>query len=449
MGAAFGATAFGCGSEGAGIIAQGDNELILSPQALLAQIKHIVVLCQENRSFDHYLGPRKFLEGDALNGLSGTETNPAPDGSPVQVFNLQDYTPADPPHEWSDCHLQWNNGANDGFVISHAGPEQHNAMGYHVRSQIPIHYALADYFTSCDNYFASVMGPTWPNRFYLHGGTSHGVKDSTPVPGFASIFEQLAAAGIPAVNYFSDVPWAAAAYFKTSGFQHISQFFEGALQGKLPKFSIIDPQFLGPGSNDDHPDKDIRLGQALIATIYRALAKSPLWNNVLFLVTYDEHGGFYDHVAPPTTTDPYPGFEQLGFRVPALAIGPYVRQGVAVSTVLEHASVLKTLSTRFNLPPLTARVGAANSLAAVIDPNFIQNPQPAPDMPPLVISTSSLEASIAELEKKPEHAHKELDDAANAGVIPPGLDKRQKKGLGSSKVVLDWGVKLGAVKMVP
>lgn len=454
MGAALGATTVGCGGlEGADddlSIAEAAGELgSTDPQALLGKIKHIVVLCQENRSFDHYLGARRLIEGMSVDGLTGNESNPAPDGSQVPVFNLQDYTPADPPHEWSDSHNQWNEGANDGFVKEHAGPDQNDVMGYYVREQIPIHHALADHFTTCDAYFASVMGPTWPNRFYLHGGTSHGVKDSTPIPGFKSIFDVLALAGIPAINYFSDVPWATAAYGKLLGLAHISQFFAGAAAGVLPKFCIIDPQFLGPASNDDHPDKDVRLGQALIATIYAALARSPIWNDCLFLVTYDEHGGFFDHAPPPVTVDPYPGFDQLGFRVPALAVGPYVRKGAAVNTVFEHASVLKTLTKRFNLPMLNSRVAAANDFSSVIDPAFLKNPQPAPELPPVQISMSALQAFIAQQALKPEVAHKELDLAADLGVIPPSLDKRSKNGLGSMQDVLTWGKALGAIEILP
>src|SRR5688572_27269518 len=135
----------------------------LTPEELLAPIQTIVVLMMENRSFDHYLGALRLLEGHDSEGLDGTESNPAPDGSDVGVFNLLDFTPADPPHGWDECHAQFNNGANDGFVIAHEGPDQNDVMGYHIREQLPITYALADASAICDHWYASVMGPTWPN----------------------------------------------------------------------------------------------------------------------------------------------------------------------------------------------------------------------------------------------------------------------------------------------
>ena len=215
LSASLGATVIGCNVDAGESVA--DVETELQARSMLAHVKKIIVLCMENRSFDHYLGSRKFLEGRAVNGLTGTESNPAPSGAPVSVFNLQSYTPADPPHEWLDAHAQWDSGKNDGFVRADAGPTQDQVMGYYRRQQLPTTYALADAFTTCDAYFASVMGPTWPNRFYLHGATSHGVKDATPIPGFISIFDVLTAAGVSNVNYFSDVPWATAAYHKVTG----------------------------------------------------------------------------------------------------------------------------------------------------------------------------------------------------------------------------------------
>lgn len=452
LGASLGAaTLVGCGLDGESAdeaVGEAESDLAKSKD-MLSQVKKIVVLCMENRSFDHYLGSRKFVEGRAVNGLTGTESNPSPaGGAPVTVFNLQSYSPADPPHEWPDAHAQWDGGQNDGFVIADAGPTQDQVMGYYLRSQLPTTYGLADAFTTCDAYFASVMGPTWPNRFYLHGATSHGVKDATPILDFVSIFDVLTAAGVSSVNYFSDVLWATAAYHKVTGLAPLPAFFADAAAGTLPNFSIIDPQFLGPTQNDDHPASDVRLGQALIATIYAALAKSPDWKHCLFLVVYDEHGGFHDHVAPPTTPDERPEFQQLGFRVPTLAIGPYVRKGV-VSTTFDHASIIKTLTNRFNLPVLNQRVAGASDLSSVLDPALYKNPQPAPALPPLSISYSALNARVqAHLLGAPTQGHAELAAAADAGIIPPHLDRRSS-GLGSTNDVLAWGQQLGALTIVP
>jgi phospholipase C len=413
----------------------------LSPSQLLAGIETIVVLCMENRSFDHYLGSLSLLEGLTVDGLTGSETNPDPNGTPVPIFNLLDFTPADPPHGWGACHAQFNNGANDGFVTEHAGPSQNDVMGYHVRSQIPIIYALADAGAICDRYFCSVLGPTWPNRFYLHGASSNGNQSNTPAIGFQSLWPLLDDAGVSNKNYFHDLPWCAGGFLKLSGTSGISTFFSDAAAGTLPNFSIIDPQFFGAGANDDHPDHDIQLGQLLIATIYQALAQGPQWSKCLFVVTYDEHGGFYDHVPPPTTDDQRPEFQQMGFRVPTLVTGPFVKKGCVVSTVLEHSSVLKTLMVKYNLPSLNQRVDAANDLSSVIQPAYLNDPQPPVALPQLSINRSRILSRPTAM-----NHHPELWQAAQRRIIPRHLDRRSK-GIGETEHVLRWAQRLGVARV--
>jgi len=422
----------------------------MSPEELLAPIRTIVVLCMENRSFDHYLGSLRLHEGKPVNGLGGDERNPAPDGSQVGVFKLDDYTPEDPPHNWDAAHAQWNLGANDGFVKAHAGPSQAEVMGYHVRDQLTALYALADAGAICDRWFCSLLGPTWPNRFYLHGATSKGIKSNSPALGFTSVFELLKDAGVSHRNYFHDVPWCSGAYFKTSGINGIERFFSDAAAGTLPAFSIIDPQFFGAGANDDHPDHDVQLGQVLMASIYSALAQSPQWNECLFVITYDEHGGFFDHVAPPTKIDDDPEFSQLGFRVPSLVLGPYARRGCAVSTPLEHVSVMKTLVTRFGIPALNARVSASNDLSSCIDPTTIGAPQPPVVLPQMAVSMSAL-AARARARGRAQlgggHVeHPELWRAAEEGVIPRYLDRRGD-GDAIARRVLEEAARLGVVRL--
>lgn len=414
-----------------------------SPETLLAPIDTIVVLMMENRSFDHYLGALRLLEGRSdVEGLVGTETNPAPDQTPVPIFKLDDYTVEDPPHGWDDCHAQFNGGANDGFVKEHAGAHQHEVMGYHVREQIPVMYALADHYAICDHWFASVMGPTWPNRYYLHGATSKGIQSNLPALGFQSVFGLLDDAGVSAKNYYHDIAWCSGAYLKLNGLAGIEQFFEDAEAGALPRFCIIDPQFFGGGANDDHPDHDIQLGQALIASVYAALAQSPHWGNCLFVITYDEHGGFYDHVPPPTTIDEDADFERLGFRVPSLVIGPHVRKGCVVKTQLEHVSVIKTLTVKHGLPLMNARVEATADLSCCIQPAYLEDPQPPIQLPPVTVNLAALRPRPAS-----RHEHPEMWDAAERGLIPPQLDRRAQ-GEEIMRTVLAWGERLGAVRVV-
>ncbi|HEU4412104.1 MAG TPA: alkaline phosphatase family protein [Polyangiaceae bacterium] len=422
-----------CGDEGG-----------LSAAELLAPIETIVVLCMENRSFDHYLGALRLVEGRAVDGLTGLESNADARGAPVAPFGLLDFTVADPPHDWDAAHAQWNNGRNDGFVKAHAGPAEREVMGYHVREQLRALYALADASAVCERWFCSLLGPTWPNRLYLHGATSLGSDGNTPVFGFTSVFELLDAAGVTHRNYFHDVPWCAGAYFKTGGLSGIDTFFEQASAGTLPAFSIIDPQFFGAGANDDHPDHDIQLGQALIGAVYNALALGPQWGKCLFVLTYDEHGGFFDHVPPPTTVDERPAFAQLGFRVPSLVAGPFVRRGCAVSRQLEHVSVIKTLTTRFGLPSLNGRVDATNDLSCCIDPAALADPHPPVTLPPTTVSLSRLRAR-ARRPRAPHHP--EIWAAAEGGLIPRHLDRR-REGDAITRRVLEHAVRLGAVRLI-
>ena len=162
-----------------GQCAQGTD---LSAEELLAHIETVVVLCMENRSFDHYLGSLSLLEGrDDVVGLDGTESNLNRDGVPIGVHLFNDFTPEDPPHSWNAARKQWNNGLNDGFVRTHAGPDESDVMGYHVRDQLSVLYSLADGGAVCNHWYSSVMGPTWPNRFYLHGADAHGRKSNVPI----------------------------------------------------------------------------------------------------------------------------------------------------------------------------------------------------------------------------------------------------------------------------
>jgi phospholipase C len=418
----------------------------MTPEQLLAHVETIVVLCMENRSFDHYLGSLRLVENRAdVDGLRGTETNPSKANGPVAVHRLDTFTPEDPPHGWDACHAQWNGGANDGFVVAHAGASEADVMGYHVRAQIPATYALADAGVICNRWFAGCLGPTWPNRFYLHGATSKGIKSNLPSFGFTSLFDRLAAKGIAATNFYHDVAWATGGYAKLTGLARIESFFEQATSGTLPPFSIIDPAFTGGSANDDHPDHDIRMGQALIASIAKALATSPQWGKCLFVITYDEHGGFYDHVAPPATIDDNADFRQLGFRVPSLVIGGSVRRGCAVDQVFEHSSVAATATKRWGLEPLNARAMAVSDLSPCIDPRRIGDPLPPPVVPPIAIS-------LRELARRQDRArglapsHPELMQAIGRLAPPRELDRRGEADA-IARRVLAWGERLGAVRI--
>jgi phospholipase C len=468
LGVGLGAASIGCGSRTAA--APGDAEVdaaidaaidaAVSPDApasactatstataseLLAGIETIVVLCMENRSFDHCLGALRLVEGRTdIDGLTGVEANLDRDGNAVAVHRLDDPTPADPPHNWGACHRQWNNGANDGFVQAHAGVHQTDVMGYYVREQMPVTYALADAGAICHRWFSACLGPTWPNRFYLHAATSGGEKGNVPMIGLGpTIWDRLADAGLDGINYFHDVPWALGGFGRFSGFANIERFFDDAAAGALPPLAFIDPAFVGGNANDDHPSHDIRLGQALIASVVAALGASPQWNRCLFVLTYDEHGGFFEHVPPPgLSAEPYADFATLGFRVPSLVIGPHVRRSCAIDTVLEHSSVAATVCRRFGLPPLNARAELAGDLSSCIDPQRLDSPLPPPQLPVVEIS----ERDLAMRRSLAPDSHPELM-AALAGRPPPRELDRRAETDEVVRRVLRWGERLGVVRV--
>ncbi len=420
----------------------------LSAEQLLAHVETMVVLCMENRSFDHFLGSLRKLEGrDDVDGLTGFEHNTSTSGHDIFVHKLDDFTPEDPPHNWDASHAQWDDGANDGFVRAHAGSSEADVMGYHVRSQLPVTYALADQSAICNRWFCACLGPTWPNRLFLHGATSNGSKANLPVVGFTSIFDRLADANIDGINYFSDVAWATGAYGKVDGLRTIERFFEDAASGSLPPFAIVDPAFYGGGANDDHPDHDVRLGQALISSIVHALGQSPQWSRSLLVITYDEHGGFFDHVPPPTTVDERADFQRLGFRVPAMVIGPTVRAGCAIDQDFEHCSVAATATKRWNLEPLNERAAHASDLSACIDPARIDNPLPPPTVPQLKISRRGLRERQARARAIGQTSHSELAAAMDRRGLPARLDRRADADAIAERV-LAWGERLGAIRWV-
>lgn len=360
-----------------------------------------VYMMMENRTYDHYFGARSMLEGLPGDGLKMSMTNPDSNGNPVSPYkpDLTAECVNDPDHSWDGSRTQWNNGANDGFVKRQEamyGPGSHEPMQYLTRDLLPVSWALADAYTTCDRMFASLMDETIPNRAYSLVGTSAAYKTNSdiidnisalPVP---SVYNRLNDAGIDWTYYYGNLSIANAILANgpyaidtgptdgTGKARRFQYFMKDAAAGKLPPVVVIDPAF-GPGGNDNHPPHHPIDGEELIATVYTALAKSPQWKHiVMFMVTFDEHGGFFDHVSPPTFADDTAtvwanmgrdtsGFNQGGFRVPATIIGPYVKPGYVSSVVYDHTSWLATLWNHFGLQPLTARDAAATDLTDALD----------------------------------------------------------------------------------
>jgi phospholipase C len=355
-----------------------------------------VYMMLENRTYDHYFGARSMLEGKPGDGLTADMMNPDMDGDMVAPFKVDPSVECvnDPDHSWEGSHAQWNNGKNDGFVRAQEqnyGRGSREPMQYYTRDMLPVSWALADNYATCDRWFASVMGPTIPNRAYWHVATSAGLNSnqaildmfaSLPVP---SIYNRLHDADVDWAYYYGNLPVVSAIQSTgqyaldlgptdgTGNIRRFEFFLKDAAAGRLPPVCYIDPVF-GGGGNDDHPPHHPIDGQELILTVYQALATSPQWKHlVMMVVTYDEHGGFFDHVSPPTTTDDtlqkygVDGFQQMGFRVPAMVIGPYVKPGYVSSVVYDHTSALKQLQNAFGFSALNVRMDAANDLSDCLD----------------------------------------------------------------------------------
>lgn len=372
-----------------------------------------VVLMMENRSFDHWLGARALLEGKPGDGLRAGMQNLHLDGTPAVPYaaTFQSACVIDPPHGWDAWDVQSDGGTNAGFVRAHEmshGAGAAEVMQYQTREALPATWALADAYTICDRWFCSVRGPTWPNRMYWHSGTSQGIKSNDfPADGFnwPTIYHRLDDAGVDWAYYFGDIPVVAVVDgLSTVGrVKRFEDFFDDAAAGILPPVVYIDPAFAG---NDDHPPKHTFLGQGLISSIYIALATSPQWRNCTLLVTYDENGGFFDHVAPPTSADDFAadGFGQLGFRVPTIVAGPYVKQAYVSSVVYDHTSTLKHFEAKYGLAPLTMRSTAANDILDVFDQARIDAgdwTEPA-EVPPIEIDYQAIEDACTSAANK-EH----------------------------------------------
>lgn len=373
---------------------------------LLANIDHIVVLMMENRSFDHMLGYLS-KEGDRngkvranVDGLKGGEINPY-NGRDYPSFPLPDTRFIEsPPHGHDPVLKQINNGNMDGFVAEFAkqyeakGADPGRVMGYHTGEHVPVYDALANHFLICDRWFAAHPGPTFCNRFYTLTGrlnrNSSGVfeKDNFAIADFKpvttrTIFDHLSEHGV-SWHFYEDQYGTLRKYERyTWDTESIVDFndpvkgFEASARaGTLPSVSFIDPNFVDvpdDGDNDDGAPSDIRAGQHLIGRIVNAVMHGPKWHKTLLVITYDEHGGFYDHVKPPELPEAakymVPEITTYGVRVPAIVVSPWVDPGAVSNVVFDHTSIAKTIAKRFmskNPPDMGERVAVANDLSMVL-----------------------------------------------------------------------------------
>jgi phospholipase C len=402
-------------------------------------IKHIVILMMENRSFDHFLGWLPGADGrHDLRYVSAVDGNTYPNYPLAPDFQGCGYS--DPDHSWEGWLVQHNGGKMDGFLQRPTTPADNPGVTLAAANTFPIGYysnlerdgrrkalpdlpvigALAEQYTTMDRYFCAFAGETFPNRFYQHAAQTDRDHNSEAPSTLPTIWDQLSpipnSDGIPTGGYYyQDAPflalWASPAIepgatFKYQAFFHPfsdadastaalsagTSFIAACENGTLPNVCYIDPASDNEGtgtSGDDHPLGDIRLGERFIADAYHALADNGYLDDTVFIVTFDEWGGFYDHVPPPRViddTDPanvmhagdsttptdgqlIPDYRQLGFRVPAIVVSNLVRPHQVVHDgPFQHCSSLALIESTFGLNPLTARDRHALNLSEFLLP---------------------------------------------------------------------------------
>jgi phospholipase C len=349
----------------------------LSPPEL-SGIEHVVVVMMENRSFDHFLG---WLPGADGNQAGRTYFDQA--GVPHSTYHLTDYQGcghSEPDHSFVGGRVELDNGACDGWL--RAGQNDDYAIGYYTQEDLAFFGQAAPQWVTLDRYFSAIMAGSFANRMYQHAAQTDRIDNSLELSTLPTIWDRLAEAGLTGRYYFSDVPFLAlwgAKYLPI--LRLFPRFLEDCAVGTLPQVSFVEPYFLGARqglSSADHPFADIRNGQAFLNSVYRAVTSSPAWPQTVLVITYDEWGGFFDHVPPPRVPDVHADLDYglLGFRVPALLISPWSARPFVSHAIFEHTSVLRLIEWRWGLTPLTVRDASANNLAEALD--FISSQPSAP-----------------------------------------------------------------------
>src|ERR1700723_444900 len=336
------------------------------PAPAASGIEHIVVVMMENRSFDHLLGWLPGANGKQA-GLSFLDSSGI--SSPTtQLTTFVGCAHPDPDHSYAGGRSEVNGGLMNGWLQTTTNDIF--SIGYYSEDQLPFFSAMARNFTTCDNYFASILGPTFPNRIFQLAAQTDRLSNTLDISTLPTIFDTLADSGVSAKFYFAKVPFLALWGTKYLSISELfSQFLLDAAAGTLPAVSFVDPRFTilddGEG-NDDHPHADLRAGEAFMGQIYRAVTSGPKWANTVVIFNRDEWGGFYDTVPPSRViapndvdTDLVDGKALLGCRVPVVVVSPFTLGTPATpridSQLYDHTSVLKLIEWRHNLPPLTIR----------------------------------------------------------------------------------------------
>ena len=375
---------------------------------------YLVVVMMENHSFDNLLGDLSRTGQPAADGLTfdvggeALNTNPGPSG-PVRAFPFPSTAQGpDVSQTWNATHQQIDGGKMDGFAASVASKQP---MGYWPASVVPFAHSLAKTFTVANRWFCSAPCQTFANRRFLMAGTAYGdiatdlasLLDAPPPNG--TIFDQLHQHGISWRNYFVDLPQTAIIPsiidMYPGNLAPVAQFYLDCAVGTLPAVSFVDPEFgalgelgrllaqvpelagiaadLGTIGGSEEDPQNLEYGEAWAYSVVEAVLHSPAWPRTLLIYTYDEHGGYYDHVPPPAAIAPddippalspgdiVGGYNLYGVRVPAVVASPYARPNAVTNVVHDHTSVLATIEAKWNLPALTYRDANAATVTDFLD----------------------------------------------------------------------------------
>jgi phospholipase C len=411
------------------------------PSGAKIPVDHILILMQENRSFDHYFMKLPEHGQPDVEVAPASYTNPDAKGMPIAPFHATRYCEVDTNHEWDGSHQEYDDGKMDGFVLANdnsgtAPPHPLSdsmsgarALGYFDDTDLPFYYWLANEFSIADHYHCSLLGPTWPNRMYLYAASSRGMTENK----LQSFYDQKGKCNVDAdcsggaagscvsgackasckvdedcgrdapkgscdaptgvckavgrtlFDYLETrkVTWKVYAS-GTAGFQlmgdtwaaftikhqkKIADFYADAAAGTLPQVAFLDPHLADEryDQDDEHPPASPQPGQAFVAKVVDAVAKSPNWSSSALFITYDEHGGFFDHVAPPAACppgdfepklepgDPAGKFDRYGVRVPMMLVSPFAKKHFVGHHIYDHTSIVRFIEDRFTIPAITDR----------------------------------------------------------------------------------------------
>ncbi|KAG8476972.1 hypothetical protein CXB51_030662 [Gossypium anomalum] len=412
-------------------------------------IKTIVVLVMENRSFDHMLGWMKQHVNPSINGVTGDECNPVstknPNPESICFTDDAEFVDPDPGHSFEAVEQQVFGSSTipsmSGFVeqaLSMSKNLSETVMKGFRPVSVPVYAALVKEFAVFDRWFSSIPGPTQPNRLFVYSATSHGSTSHVKkqlAHGYPqkTIFDSLHENGKDFGVYFQNIP-TTLFYRNLRKLKYVFKFHQfdlkfkkDARKGKLPSLTVIEPRYFdlkGLPANDDHPSHDVANGQKLVKEVYEILRASPQWNQTLLVITYDEHGGFYDHVhtpyinvpSPDGNTGPAPSFfkfDRLGVRVPTIMVSPWIKKGTVISgpkgpfpnSEFEHSSIPATIKKMFNLSSnfLTHRdawAGTFEHVVGELSSPRTDCPEKLPEAAPLRTTEANEDAGLSEFQSE-------------------------------------------------